>query len=686
MTCNTDSVNISQPASSSLPNIPGFGIPKAPTLPANPFQAPSTQPEDSNALIQSLSLILPTGKQTPNASSNFSKDINDALFSLMEKVSPFLTTFKFFMPVLKLITGILEVICALINPFSLWGAINRLFNEYLPEFLALYPAFSMIVLILSILKLLLTILEYYLNQITIIYNDMKQNLKDYAGAMEKNNKDSITAITNKMKSYRCNMQNLLVMFNMIASVAEVINDLLNFALKIPCSNNSDCCNTNVCPAFLENSPISADTGILQYYPSVTATNSFNVFSHLLGNINNDTRQQAYQYYDPNQNSLLAFSNIFDPSDATHHPKPIFYPTDSAYTGSTPTNQVPYTIDIRIYYEPRAFTRSGTARYIRFKQCVVISQGSYNLINYDNSTTRINTGVLLLSGGLGYEDDGVTVIDLPGTNTQATLETFITLPATSEDVDLFGNINYPDNVVIFNNSSYTFNPNFEYLFAKSLISAGCAPSIKISKSALATTFPIQTIPTLPDFTAIQNSLANEIDNLFSNLNSDTLDTFYNNTVAITNTAATDINGQLEAYFDLAFDHYNSSFTISPSVQWQNQGILVSIVFKDRNDNIISDNLNSVVSTYIKNKIQIVNSFGKITSVSYDGSEFFIADITTTTVGSGSVYVIYNNEVLSILTPNSDPTQPAIITKNIQDYTFINSVELDGAQRRTDIDIA
>jgi len=673
MTCKSSTIDISEAASNTLPNIPGFGIPQAPSLPENPLSAPLDQPEDLQSLIQSMSLIFPTGTQYPNLGANFSKDLTDGLYSLMEQAAPFLNTFKFFLPFMRLVTGIIEVICALLNPFSLFGAINKLFNDYLPAFLAMYPPFSLVVLVISIAKLILQFVDYMLNQVNNLVNEVKSNLKNFSDATERNNKDAIKATTNKIQNLFCDFQNLFVAFNMVTSVIEVINDILNFGLNIPCSDGNGCCDSNVCPAFLKNGTYTA-TGTLQYFTSVPSSTPFSFFFGTTS-VSNNLRNQMYQIYDVTQSATTAFSNIFDASDATANPKPIFFPTDSVISSTTPVLQAPYSVDVRLYFVPAQFGQTGTSRYIRFKGCIVLTQGSTNLINFDGTSNLIPTGVLLLGGGLAYEDDGTTAIYVSGK--QATLETLLFLPPVSAPS--------PGDVITLT-MEYTFTPNYEALFAKSLITAGCAPSIRASKEALASTYPLPEIPPMPDLVAPLTAMQNEVTNVVSNLNSATLDAFSNNMTTILNSVKDSTSAILAQYFDLAFDRFQSGFTLSPAVQWINQTIGISIIFKDRNGNVLSNGLTGSVITHIIKNLKIKNSFGSIQNVRYDGSEFFLADLDSASVGNGTLGMVYNNQVFASLVVNTDLTIPSTIVDNVKDYSFLNNVSLENVPSRTDQDLA
>ncbi len=121
---------------------PGFGGLPVPQLPGFDIPFPSLPIEDLLALFNNLNMILPPGILKPHLSSGFSKNVLDAILSLLEKFMPFLMLYTFFMPILNMILCIIEVLCSINNPFKLIKALIRLFRVCIPEFLSLFPFFA----------------------------------------------------------------------------------------------------------------------------------------------------------------------------------------------------------------------------------------------------------------------------------------------------------------------------------------------------------------------------------------------------------------------------------------------------------------------------------------------------------------------------------------------------------------
>lgn len=360
--CSPDDINLTEPDGPSLPAIPGFGQPFAPKLPTFPF--PSNFPEDLNELFNTLSMILPPGTLKPSLNPNFGKDVFDAIMNLLDKFFPFLMLYKFFLPILNLIICIIEVLCALMNPFKLIRALKRLFRNCIPEFLSLFPIFALIVMLLSLLFLLLALIEYIILQILRIIQMLLRNIRAVVKAIQKADAGSLAAITKKLGILLCCFQNIFVILAIFAVIIQVIKDILKLLFKIPpCddSDNSDtenCCTPEVCPAFIRNNEdFTRQTGAFQYYPTVSAGGGVlpPPFDTLL---TVSKRTQSYQLFDSQAPQELQLINIVDAFDITNSPKPVFFPTEVTYTSATPPSQAPYKVNVRVFYNPTDWGRSA----------------------------------------------------------------------------------------------------------------------------------------------------------------------------------------------------------------------------------------------------------------------------------------------------------------------------------------
>ena len=336
--------------------------------------------------------------------------------------------------------------------------------------------------------------------------------------------------------------------------------------------------------------------------------------------------------------------------------------------------------MRVYYRPGEWGRLGGPRYIRFKDCIVIDKTSPTLTTDSGGETPVANGVITISGGKGYEDDGVTPlmgwnnISHQPTSTQASLETFLyqtpspaPLPAINMPVD------------------YDFVPNHDILAGKALITFGCLPKVRKAKEVMKATLPIPSIPAFPHLDLVRAAMQHQIDLVQQDLNQNTMDIFNGNMQDILNNLGNTMNDLSTAYFDIAFSRYESSFSINPVIQWTGQLILVTIVFKDVNGNIISNDLSTTVINHILPKLKIKPSLGIIEKVEYDGTSAFVATLTSLNDGNGTLGVVYDNQVFATIVPNPDPTIASTVVENTQKYTFIRNISMDQLPRRTNEDV-
>lgn len=731
MPCDVNDIDINLPDPPQLNFISGLGKPFSISLPLNKFQFPNGFPEDLLSIFNKLKLILPSGILQPALNPNFGKDIFDGIMKLLDKFFPFLMLYKFFLPILNLIVCIIEVICSLKNPIKMLRSIRKLFRVCIPDFLSLFPIFALIAMIMSLLKLLLELINYIINQIAKLIALILKNIKALNNAIQKADSESIIAISKKIASLLCIFQNLFVLLSAFSIIFKAIKDILNIKFRIPPCGKDDansvteqeyldgCCNSDVCPDYVLNNT-TRSTGTLQYYNQVVAVSNVSVpFPTIPGGPNNISyviRDQSFQIYDESQSSSERFINIVDAYDIPSfiNPKPVFFPTDGTYNTNTAPKQAPYTIDLKLFYNPSIYGRNGVEygipRNIIFKDCIVLYAPTTNLNIYDNTTTTISNGVLKIIGGTGYEEDGVTklygfdVDGLTATTSKATIENFIFSPISFEtNPELASTDGYA-----YQNVEYTLKPNFEVLFSKDLVSSACNPELRNDidfvnivvagnfnlKLDLLTDL-INSNDKFPDLDSTQECLQNSLDVLRSNLNETTLANFQTTTTLCLTDLQNRCNNSLKSLIDIGIDSSKSKFSIDPIVQFTTQKIKVSIDFRDSNNQPITQEISSDLSDYIISKISSNISFGEITKFEYDGSQYFIAYITSNIGGNGTIDLSYDNQSMLNVTLPENLDESVSSTLQLLEYRFIaagsghlsdnSNIDVDGKPRRDISDI-
>lgn len=668
---------------------------------------PADFPEDLANLFDKLQMLLPPGALKPGLSVNYGKDILDAILSLIDRFVPFLMMYKFFLPVLNLIICMIEVLCALKNPFKLVRAIRRLFRKCLPDFLNLFPIFALIAMLLSLLALLLALIEYIISQIKKLINAIIRNIKALYKAMPEANNTSILAIANKIGSLLCIFQNVLVLLAIFNTVFQVIKDILSMAFSIPPCDTTDpsdvdgCCTPDVCPSIVK-SEYTLLTGTLQYYNEVGVSMSLPAPFDTMGF---PIRSESWQLYDTRQTLEQRFINITDAYDVppTVIPKPVFFPTDVNYNASTVPAQAAYTVDLEMMYKPILWGREGFERPIIFKDCIITNAPTIGLSIYDNTTYEILNGVVKLAGGLGYEADGTTI--LYGYNTdgvtqsdkQATLENFI----HQAKVVSVSPILTPNDGYTFYNIKYTFKPHFDTLFSKELITLGCNTGFAQDKTFINTAIAgdaaikfkqLGDYVNGPDFPNPEEALQcmlTAISAFRSNVTLLGAAQLQATTTLCLDKLRENTQKSFTELFAMGVEPCNSNFTINANKQFTSKPIVITVNLKDRNQLLLTTSIPETTAVDLASRIKGYPTLGDIDNFIYDGYSVFTANLTSEKPGKGQLMISFDNNVFCT---NTIPTDQDIApTHDLQtvDYEFVYAPALsgsgsDGKSRRDETD--
>lgn len=704
--CSPNDISIDPPSVINSPSIAGFGTPGAINSPnINPF--PDGFPEDLLNILDTLQLLVPPGVLKPSLNLNFGKDIFDGIMKLLDQFMPFLMMYKFFLPVLNMVVCIIEVICAIPNPFKLPGAIIKLFTNCIPAFLNLFPAFAMIIMAISLLLLLLALVEYIIEQLLKFIQIILKNINMLNSAFQEANANSVLAITKKLGSVLCIFQNLFVLLSIFTVIIQVIKDILKLAFPLPpCDdgNTDGCCTPEVCPNIVKN-PYTRESGTLQYLNAANAQTSV-VLPPPMGNLTVPIRTESWQLFDGQQSIAQRFLNIIDgydvPTSSTTNPppffKPIFFPTDATYTLTTSPKQAAYTIDLRVFYNPINWGRTGVPRFIRFKDCIVITVPSTEIVLFDNSTIANTTGVLSIVGGLGYEDDGTTILTgfasdgISPITKQATLNNFL----HQRDLNSITPVLSSTDGYTFTNIEYSFKPNLPILLNKNLITLGCLPDVSFSKAFINNAFAsdaslksqlLQDLFNDANFPSTDNAqqcLATALSSLRNNLTPQGVAEFQAVSTICLQKLKDDTTQSLSSLISLGFDPCKSNFSIDPSIQFTGKPIKITVKLNENNGISLINNIPTSAGDSLATRLKMHNTFGLSSKFIYDGYQSFTADISSNDPGVGQVMVSFDNNIFC-----TNTTTPSLThTLQTLNYQFVYTPTFDSTAqpRRDDGDLA
>ena len=717
MPCDPNSISINVPEGPSGPHIPGFGTPYAFPIPDITL-VPNGFPESLLDLLEKFQFLVPPGGLKPSLNPNFSKDIFDAIMSLLDKFFPFLMLYKFFLPILNIIICIIEVLCSLTNPFKVIRALKRLFRVCIPEFLNLFPIFALIIMIISLLLLLLALIEYIIEQILKLIKALLRNVNALVKAFNYADQNSILAIARKIGSLLCAFQNLFVLLSLFNIIIQIFKDILGMLFSIPpCDDTTPddldaCCTPDVCPAIVKNSNYTRTTGKLQYFKKYGFDTGTTIPG--FGNINYDLRSETWQFFDSDQEIAQKFINIVDAYDVPGIPsipgfpptlstafKPTFFPTDVSYDQNTSPKQAAYTIDLKVLYNPTDWGRIGTTRYITFKDCIMQTAPSTSLKEFDNSTSEVLNGVAYLVGGLGYEEDGsiLTGFDSDGVTpiaNQATLNNFLHMPSEFSGAPTLSN-----DGVLFVDVEYTFKPNLPTLISKNLVTAGCEPSFALNRTYVSniiagdiglkiaqlnqifdgSTNQDGEFIKFPDPIGTQECLQNSIITLRANLTPEGVADFQTTTLLCLDNLKKQTNQALISLIGLGFEPCSSSYSVEPNIQFTSKPITVSVELKDRNKLGLTTNLPVEVSSELAKQIKGHVTFGNISDFTYDGSGLFTANITSDIAGKGDIMLSFDSNTFCTNNLPEDIDQEPSRTLQSVSYQFVYTPAFTGKTPET-----
>lgn len=690
-----------------FPPVPGFGggISFAPIqFPLPNIKLPTDLLEDLLDLVNSLGLIFPSSTFKPNI-NEFTKTILDAISNLLSQIAPFLSFYNFIMAFLKLILCIIEVLCAIPNPFKIAAAMVKLFKECLPPFIALFPFIALIAMIIALLLLILALIEYIIATIIALIEEIIKNIKILGQGITLQDAEATIAAIQKISDLLCIMQNIMAIFVALGAIMAIIQALALIGGGSVCDGDDPlgCCSADVCPSFIKESPFSSTAGQLKYYNKIDVdiATALGISPELAALFNiGPTRIERWQLVDTSATTPHYFVEII--SQATGA---TFWPEGVVFDSTTVQDKFPYTVDLRFELDPKQFVSDDKlgSRKMQIKGCGVVRKPYIGLTDQQQQidltslvNPALNRGTLNLEGGLVYEDDGITKYMVG--DTQATLNTFIHDDPSSSLI-----AQTTDDGIVFSDVEFTFNPNFGTLMSYTLITAGCMPDVSIEKAIfnnvlasedvravidkLPARQPGQVIAStgfLPNVAGAQDCVINALNDFRKNVSVETAAVFQASALTCLNDLKEQTQDLVCQAIIAATSQYKSTISLDADVQFTSKAITASLTIKDANNTDIGINIPAHCVPEVEAKIKSEITFGEITDFKYDGKKLFNAQITSKNSGSGQLTVLFNGKVLSTIT--SDPNVGnTIIQENVLNYSFVG-VTTTPAVRRDATDVS
>jgi len=240
-----------------------------------------TQPNNANernneTLIQ---YQLPGGSELKGyAEPASSQNMGSAINSMLAVVAPFISAYGLILPILGVIRGLIEIMCAMMNPFAVIAAVIRLFVKWIPPFISLFPPFAGIIIILSTIKAILAIVFFIMTEIVPTVQLIISCIKELSGIPASASIEERQAIIQNcqqmIEKVITDLANRFGILALLLPLLELIFLLLGLVTGFPCSGGkrSDCsrgslprggdenypCDesdtTNECPQVLKDPP------------------------------------------------------------------------------------------------------------------------------------------------------------------------------------------------------------------------------------------------------------------------------------------------------------------------------------------------------------------------------------------------------------------------------------------------
>lgn len=689
MPCQIDA-NLNPIPSPGIP-IPGFGLPFSPIqLPYPSADLPLEVIEDILALVNQLGALFPSGLFKPNMDFSM-KSILDFIANLLSQIAPFMSFYNFIMAALRLFACIIEVLCAIPDPFAVANKLKVLFTECLPPFFNLFPWLALIAMILALLLLILALIEYIVNKIIEAIESIIKNLELLARGASLQDAQSTLAAAQKIASLLCFIENLMAIFIAIAAIIAVINSLAAIAGFTICAedDSNGCCPPEICPPFIKNNAngIAVTNGKLIYFKEINTDIDTLLGAGLSSQFNlPPLREEKWQIYndDALNSQTYPIKDIITPT-ATGN---IFWPDGLNLEADASLKKAPYTVDITINnYNPEVVNPTDLtgARSFVIKDCIVVRKPyvGVRLFNNSFSITQNNSGTLNIEGGKVYEADGTTSYLI--NNEQATLNTFLFQTAVVGQVPILSDALEFD-------VQFTWKPNHGALAGYQLITVGCNPVIATEKavfnsilisegidSVLVKIFPLQ----LPDVNQTVACVSEAIADFKLDASPATASVLQGKIQSCFQTLTNDTTAAVCALVLKGASQFHSTVTLSSDSEFVSRPIIVSVILRDSSGNSLSNSLPP--SCDLASKLQGTVTFGKIGAFTYDGVQQFNAEITTEVPGNGILTVTFDGKVLSQIAFGTGNDTSSIAPVN-PSFIFLPLAEKEPQVRRDTTDIS
>ena len=585
-------------------------------MPDNSYQTPTSDERKTyNQWVNGTKCTMPGGGQVQGTPPPDMANLGDIITDLQRQLNVFASMYAIIAAIIQVIMCIIEIICALTNPFALIKAIIKLFGTCLPELLLVIPQLASLAYIMCMVKIVIAIVTYVLTILIPLIQNIQTNIINLKLAVVDKDEDALAAIAFKVTSLIKELLNLLGVLAPLEAIITIIKALIGMGIGFPCGDDDPCCDANACPDVLKNYYLDGYDGALNTYQTGNSS-----YMTLFFSATKLSELQTLSSFFPREVDLSLIDKISDAPYVLTIPKASnnkYIITDINSGGLVTATQLKPSQFLDGYLSS-VYNLGGvttpvdvTGRYVRFGS----SSGTFTASDINNYVTIIdpanltNVGVWKITAF--YDSKNV---QLDGTVAGAWVSSVSLNPAI-KNLNWFKLNPAPTDVT---NGSFKIDFNHTILMKYSLIGAGCHPAVAATKAITKARNPAPVIPTLPD---IAGSLAC-LDNCVTNLTDvkaadviadpDGISTSVTNASVCISNCLTTLNNDMK---QLAKDTYpslvdveNSLLTAIPLTQVIGNSVKVSVTPIDKYGGIMGEGLPSGTI-----KVEAFTSLGNISTI-------------------------------------------------------------------------
>jgi hypothetical protein len=482
-----------------------MGQPNNPIL--FPLPTDGGHPSTYSELLEQLSCICVGGAQIkPSTPPNATINIGDIIADHAGKLSVLMSAYGIMTAIMQIISCIMDVLCALLNPFSVIFAMIRLFGTCLPNFILVLPQLAIPAFIICLIKIIFAITSYIVNVMIPIMQDIIENIQNLTDAIDEGNNDAKEAVVFKLVSLIKELYNILGIMSALDAILLMVRALIDAGFELPCGGSGgscDGCGDDQCPDIIQETSFSGTDGALSvfydsdgidYYISFSSASRNNDFLTLrdffprgfnyddLDDIDRapytlEVGSNTFVIRSVSSVGVLSISQIPNPQLNDGYLSGV-YNSSGTITTIDPTNQF-----VRFGTDTDSFFTSDVGSYLEIFETntnldATKNSGTFPITAvYDGYNVKLDHGT-----GTDFDLDGYATSMNP--NAHLIWRKLISAPSTSRG------------------RSFRVDINHAELIRHNMIGLGCHPDIRSTIEGTNNRVPAVSDTTLPDFPDVE----------------------------------------------------------------------------------------------------------------------------------------------------------------------------------------